>query len=121
MAPLVKVLGASALFLAVAVVVAGCASSRSVLYKGWVKPGSGQRIVFSDAMAVERGRSMRKQWLADIARAGRERPKPLFHNLSESRVRARLTASGDQFTVKRVEFFHPRQADCPRAQNRTAL
>ena len=105
------ILGAS-LFLALAMVAAGCGNSRSILYKG-ITPGvSGQRIVFSDAMAVRDGNAIRKQWLAEVERAGSEYPKERFDNVPESRFRARLAkaAARDQFTVKRVEFLHPRQA-----------
>ncbi len=93
---------------------AGCGNSRSILYKGiGVGAGvSGPRIVISDARAVRDGKAIRKQWLAEIARAGRKYPKQRFDNVPESRFRARLAeaAARDQFTVKRVEFLHPRQA-----------
>lgn len=90
--------------------VAGCGSSRSILYRG-IAPGGGPRIVISDATAVRDGKAIRKQWLAEIARAARETPKPQFHNLSASRLRSRLSAAAGRygFTVKRVQFLHPRQ------------
>lgn len=106
-----SLLGACASVGALAVLVAGCGNSRSILYKG-ISPGvSGHRIVISDATAVRAGKRIREQWLADIALAGREYPKQRFHNLPESLFRARLSAAAasDQFTVKRVEFLHPRQ------------
>jgi len=103
-------LGLAALTIALAAAVAGCANSRSILYKG-VVTGGGSRLVISDAAAVRAGWVNRKQWLADIARAGRDDPRPRFHNLSASQFRGRLAAAAVRFgfTVKTVEFLHPRQ------------
>jgi hypothetical protein len=97
---------------ALAAVLAGCGGGdRSILYKGVAGPAGGPRMVISDAAALRDGKAIRKRWLADIARAGREYPKRRFHNLPASRLRARLaTAAGRyHFTVKRVQFLHPRQ------------
>lgn len=104
------IFGVAALTLALAAAVAGCGNSRSILYKG-IAPGGGARIVISDAAAVRDGRTIRHQWLAAVARAGREYPKPHFHNLSASQLRARLATAATRygFTVKRVVFLHPRQ------------
>lgn len=110
-----SLLGASASVVALALVVAGCGNSRAILYKG-ISPGvSGHRIVISDARAVRDGKEIRKQWLADIARAGREYPKQRFDNLPESRFRARLDAAAtrDEFTVKRVAFLQSRVLRSP--------
>lgn len=103
-------LGVAALTIALAALVTGCASSRSILYKG-IAPGGGPRIVISDAAAARDGKAIRKRWLTDIARAGREYPKPRFHNLSASQLRARLAIAAARygFTVERVQFLHPRQ------------
>jgi hypothetical protein len=103
-------LGVAALTITLAAVLSGCTNSRSILYKG-IAPGGGPRIVISDATALREGRTIRKRWLADIARVGREYPKRRFHNLSASQLRARLAAAAarDRFTVKRVQFLHPRQ------------
>ena len=104
------VLAASAFSIALAVVVGGCGNSRSILYKG-ISPAGGPRMVISDSAAVRDGKTIRKQWLADIARAGREDPKTRFRNLSASRLRSRLAAAAERydFTVKRVHVFRPRQ------------
>ena len=104
------VLEASASAFVLAAVVAGCGNSRSILYKG-VAPGGGPRIVISDATAIRDGKAIRKRWLAEIAQAGRESPEPRFHNLPASRLRSRLAAAAARydFTVKRVQFLHPRQ------------
>jgi hypothetical protein len=103
-------LGVAALAIALAAAGAGCANSRSILYKGDVT-SSGSRLVISDAAALRAGSAARSRWLADIARAGRDRPKPRFHNLSASQFRARLAraAARYRFTIKAVEFLHPRQ------------
>ncbi len=102
--------GAAALIVALAVVVAGCGNGRSILYKG-IAPGGGPREVISDAAAVRDGKAIRRRWLADIARRGREYPAQRFHNLPAATFRARLAAAAarDHFTVKRVRFLHPRQ------------
>lgn len=103
-------LGVAALTVALAALVTGCGNSRSILYKG-IAPGGGPRIVISDAAAIRDGRAIRKRWLADIARAGRRFPKPHFHSLSASQLRARLAVAAARyhFTVKNVQFLHPRQ------------
>ena len=95
---------------ALATLVTACGSSRSILYRG-VAPAGGPRRVISDAEAVRDGKAIRKRWLADIARSGREYPKPRFHNLSASKLRARLAAAAARyrFTVKSVQLLHPRQ------------
>lgn len=103
--------GVAGLTLALAAAITGCGNSRSILYEG-ISPGiAGGRIVISDARAIRDGRAIRKRWLADIARAGRDDPKPRFHNLSPAQLRARLATAAARYdlTVKSVQLLHPKQ------------
>ena len=96
--------------LVVGVVVAGCASSRSVLYGGVSFGVTGKKTVVTDAAAARDGKRIRKHWLAEIARRRRESGLR-FRNLSRPAFRSRLAAAAarDHFTVERLQFVHSGQ------------
>lgn len=108
-APLLVV---TALSIATAGVVAGCASSRSVLYSGVSAGASGTRHVVSDTAASDDVQAQLASWVADIARRGREDPSERFANLSAQQFRRRLAAAAARyhFTVKKAQFLHPAHA-----------
>lgn len=90
---------------------AGCASSRSILYSGVSGPAGLPKRVVTDPAALHDVRVNHAQWVADLARRAREDPSQRFANLSGRQFRLRLAAAAGryQFTVKRLQFLHPRQ------------
>jgi hypothetical protein len=104
---------ACSLICAVAVVAAGCANSRSILYSGYSVGSLGTRHVISDTAASDDVQLQLARWVTDIARRGREHPSQRFANLSVRQVRERLGAAAAhyRFTVERLRFFHPRQLE----------
>jgi hypothetical protein len=94
-----------------AAALAGCAGSRSVLYRGVSVGVSGKRTVVTDAAALRDGKGIRERWVADVARRGRADPAERFPNLSAGEFRRRLdsAAAHDHFTVKTLRFLHPRE------------
>jgi len=103
--------GIAASVFVVAVLVVGCASSRSILYSGVSGNGIGPKRVVTDTTARRDARTAREQWVAEITRRARKDPSPRFANLPTRRLRLRLAdaASRYHFTVKKVRFLHPRQ------------
>jgi|tagenome__1003787_1003787.scaffolds.fasta_scaffold19596871_1 hypothetical protein len=106
----VRFLGIGASIVATTALVFGCGSSRSVLYSG-VSPLGHKRVV-TDVAAVRDARLARSQWVSEIARRGREDPSERFANLSARQLRRRLAqeAARYDFTVKKIQLLHPRQA-----------
>src|SRR5439155_457061 len=66
----------------------------------------------TDVAAVRDARLARSQWVSEIARRGREDPSERFANLSARQLRRRLAqeAARYDFTVKKIQLLHPRQA-----------
>ena len=106
-----KLLGTAALVVFAAGLVSGCGSSHSVLHSG-VSESGGPKIVITDAVALHDAHADQAQWVAEIAHRAKEDPGQRFANLSTRQFRLRLTAAAARyrFTVKRVQFLHPRQA-----------
>jgi hypothetical protein len=103
--------GVGAAVITVAGLTAGCAGSRSILYSGVSAPAGQSKRVVTDAAALHDARLNHAQWVADIARRAREDPGQRFANLSARDFRLRLAAAAARyhFTVKQVQFLHPRQ------------
>lgn len=89
----------------------GCASSRSVLYKGVSSPLGTTTTVVTDAAAVRDGRSARADWVAMVRRGQAGASGIRFSHLSDREFRSRLAAAAARygFTVRAVRFLHPRQ------------
>jgi len=104
-------LGIAALVIVAAGLVAGCASSRSILYSGVSGPAGGPKRVVTDAAALHDTRAVHAQWVTEITRRAREDPSQRFANLPARQLRLRLAeaASRYHFTVKKVQLLHPRQ------------
>lgn len=102
--------GVGAAVIAATGLTAGCAGSRSILYSGLGAAGQSRTIV-TDAAALQDVHRNHAQWVADIARRAREDPGQRFANLSTREFRLRLAAAAARyhFTVKQVQFLHPRQ------------
>src|SRR5690348_16526237 len=96
-----KFLGIAASDIVAAVLVAGCASSRSILYSGVTGNGIGPKRVVTDAAASRDARAAREQWVAEITRRARTDPSQRFANLPARQLRLRLAdaASRYHFTV----------------------
>lgn len=103
--------GVGAAVVTVAGLMAGCAGSRSILYGGLSGPAGQSKTVVTDAAALHDVRLNHAQWAADIARRASEDPGQRFANLSARVFRLRLAAAAARyhFTVKQVQFLHPRQ------------
>jgi hypothetical protein len=110
MRPYARFAGIAASIVMLAVLAAGCASSRSMLYTG-VSGNGGPKRIITDAAARQDERAAREQWVAEIMRRARETPSQRFSNLAMRQLRQRLTeaASRYHFTVKAVRFVRPRQ------------
>ena len=110
MARYAKFAGIGASVIAAAGLVAGCGSSRSVLYRG-VSPAGGPTRVVTDAAALRDMRSVHAQWVAEITRRARQDPSQRFVNLPARQFRRRLAqaAARYHFTVKKVQLLRPRQ------------
>jgi hypothetical protein len=106
-----KFLGIPASFIVAAVVVAGCANSRSILYSGVSGNASRPERVVTDAAALHDARAAREQWVAEITRRARADPSQSFANLPARQLRVQLAeaASRYHFTVKKVQLLRPRQ------------
>jgi hypothetical protein len=107
----IAVVGAT---LAVAVVVAGCGDSRSILYAGVsgaplapVSHPFPHPHVVTDAEAVRDGRSVRASWLSSLASGSLGTTGNLF---SPRQFRLRLASAAGRygFTVERVRFVPTR-------------
>ena len=107
-----SVIGVAAATLAVAVIVAGCADSRSILYSG-VSGGlsASPPQVVTDTAAVRAGRSVRAFWLSNLA-SGKLGPAG---NVSQRQFRSRLAGAASHygFTVERVRFVRTRGQIAP--------
>lgn len=106
----VSLLVVAATTLAVAVVVAGCGDSRSILYSGVSVGGVPPRVV-TDAEAVRAGRTVPASWFSQLP-DGELGPAS---SLSPRDFRSRLghAASRYGFTVKRVRFIKTRAQIAP--------
>jgi hypothetical protein len=106
-----KFVGIAASVVVAAVLVAGCANSRSILYSGVSGNASGPKRVVTDAAALHDARAAREQWVAEITRRARADPSQRFANLPARQLRLRLAeaASRYHFTVKKVQLLRPRQ------------
>jgi hypothetical protein len=91
----------------VALMVAGCASSRSVLYSGVTFGLTGKRTVVTDAAAVRDAKGIRRHWLGETGRHSSQR----FPNLPKAEFSRRLAAAAARyhFTVKTAQFRHAGQ------------
>jgi hypothetical protein len=106
-----RLLGIAASVVVAAVLVAGCADSRSILYAGVSGNASGPKRVVTDAAALHDARAARDQWVAEIMRRARADPGERFANLPARQLRLRLAeaASRYHFTVKSLRLLRPRQ------------
>jgi hypothetical protein len=106
-----KFVGIAASVIVATVLVAGCANSRSILYSGVSGNASGAKRVVTDAAALHDARAAREQWVAEITRLARADPSQRFANLPARQLRLRLAEAAARygFTVKKVQFLHPRQ------------
>jgi hypothetical protein len=93
---------------AACLMVAGCASSSSVLYSGVSLNGTGKGTVITDAAAVRDAKGIRSHWLGETGRRSSQR----FPGLPEAEFRRRLAAASARyhFTVETAQFRHAGQA-----------
>jgi hypothetical protein len=103
--------GVGATAITVAGLMTGCASSRSILYSGVSGPAGQSKTVVTDSAALHDARLNHAQWVTDITGRAREDPGQRFANLSTREFRLRLAkaAARYHFSVKQVQFLHPRQ------------
>lgn len=94
-----------------ALILAGCADSRSVLLSGISPDARGAKIVIDDATASRDARGIERKWLTEIGQRARTTPGERFVNPSTSQFRQRLAAAATRygFTVKSLRFLRPRQ------------
>jgi hypothetical protein len=99
------------LAIAAAGMLAGCANSRSILYSGVSGPAGLTKKVVTDAEALHDLHVNHADWVADVTRRAQDDPSQRFPNLSTRQFRLRLAAAAARyhFTVKKVQFLHPRQ------------
>ena len=94
-----------------AILLAGCASSRSVLYSGQSIGVGTKKTVVTDAAAVRDARSARAEWVAMVNLESGHGLKAGFAAVPPHKFRSQLAAAARRygFTVKRVDFLHPQR------------